>query len=55
MSSATIRVDDAPDLANLRTRQNRVFRSLKRDPGTLISITFLFLVVLAAILATHRP
>jgi peptide/nickel transport system permease protein len=49
MRSATIRVDDARDLANLRTRQNRILRSLKRDPGTLISITFLFLVVLAAI------
>lgn len=52
MSSATLQVDNMLDQAAPRTRQNRIWRSLKRDPGTLISITFLVLVVLAAIFSS---
>lgn len=52
MSSTSIKMDHSLATDGIRTRQNRLLRSLKRDPGALLSIVFLLLVVLVAIFSS---
>lgn len=52
MSVALQEAQKMGDVTNLRTRQNRILRSLKRDPGAMLALIFLVIVVLVAIFAT---